>query len=53
MLNKPTGSVPITQDSNQKPSVAERLNELNELRAKGLITEEEFKQKREEILRGL
>jgi curli biogenesis system outer membrane secretion channel CsgG len=36
-----------------KPSVEERLKRLEELKAKGLLTEQEYKQKREEILKDL
>lgn len=35
------------------PSTTERLLELNDLRARGLVTEEEFQTKRSEILKGL
>jgi hypothetical protein len=37
----------------EKRTLAERLKDLVELRAAGLITEDEFRQKREDILRGL
>ena len=37
----------------EKRTLAEQLKDLVELRAAGLITEDEFRQKREDILRGL
>jgi hypothetical protein len=37
----------------EKRTLAERLKDLVELRTAGLITEDEFRQKREDILRGL
>jgi hypothetical protein len=37
----------------EKRSAAERLKDLVELRAAGLITEDEFRQKRSDILRGV
>jgi hypothetical protein len=36
-----------------KPSVEERLKRLDELKGKGLLNEQEYKQKREEILKDL
>ena len=36
-----------------KPSVEERLKRLDELKAKGLLNEQEYKQKRDEILKDL
>jgi curli biogenesis system outer membrane secretion channel CsgG len=36
-----------------KPSVEERLKRLDELKGKGLLSEQEYKQKREEILKDL
>jgi hypothetical protein len=36
-----------------KPSVEDRLKRLDDLKAKGLLNEQEFKQKREEILKDL
>jgi curli biogenesis system outer membrane secretion channel CsgG len=36
-----------------KPSVEERLKRLDELKAKGLVNDQEYKQKREEILKDL
>ncbi len=36
-----------------RQSVAERLTQAEELRAKGFLTEEEYKRKREDILRDL
>ena len=36
-----------------KPSVEERLKRLDELKAKGMLNEQEYKQKREEILKDL
>jgi hypothetical protein len=43
-----TGDAPA-----EKRSVAERMKDLVELRAAGLITEDEFQQKRSDILRGV
>jgi len=37
----------------EKRSAVERMKDLVELRAGGVITEDEFQQKREDILRGL
>ena len=37
----------------EKRTAAERLKDLVELRAAGLITEDEFQQKRSDILRGM
>ena len=37
----------------EKRTLAERLKDLVELRAAGLITEDEFRQKKEDFLRGL
>jgi len=39
--------------SPSKPSLEERLKKLEDLKAKGLITEDEYKRKREEILKEL
>ena len=39
--------------STKKDSVESRLSTLNELKEKGIITEEEFNEKKEEILKSL
>lgn len=45
------GSPPVSEKP--KATVAHRLEELGELRRRGLITKEEYEQKREVILQGL
>jgi hypothetical protein len=45
-----TGAVNVAAE---KRSAAERMKALVELRAAGLITEDEFQRKRDDILRGL
>ncbi|MBN2149130.1 MAG: SHOCT domain-containing protein [Anaerolineales bacterium] len=45
---------PVEEASEERPpSTTERLLELNDLRARGLVTEQEFQAKRAEILKGL
>ncbi len=39
--------------SSAKPSAEERLKRLDDLKQKGLLTEQEYKQKRAEILKDL
>lgn len=43
----------VTNVAAEKRSAAERMKDLLELRAAGLITEDEFQQKRSDILRGV
>ena len=38
---------------NKKDDIAQKLKDLDELRAGGIITDEEFKQKKEELLNRL
>ncbi|GEM_PF-1305585 len=50
----PPTSAPSEEPADERPpSTTERLLELNDLRARGLVTEEEFQAKRSEILKGL
>lgn len=44
---------PATPDPEPKAEAPTRISKLNELRDKGLITEEEYNKKREEILNSL
>ena len=49
----PAQAAPPSAVSAAKPSVEERLKRLDELKAKGMLNEQEYKQKREEILKDL
>jgi len=48
----PAQAAPPTASA-AKPSVEERLKRLDDLKAKGLLSDQEYKQKREEILKDL
>ena len=43
----------ITAETNEKQSIELRLSRLQELHEKGLITDSEFKEKRQEILKSV
>jgi putative oligomerization/nucleic acid binding protein len=47
----PQASPPAATSS--KPSAEERLRRLDDLKSKGILSEQEYKQKREEILKDL
>jgi TM2 domain-containing membrane protein YozV len=51
----PQGSYPAPQHAGAgaKPDLATQLDKLNELRIAGLLTEEEFKQQKEKLLRSM
>jgi curli biogenesis system outer membrane secretion channel CsgG len=49
----PAQAAPPSAASAAKSSVEERLKRLDELKAKGLLSEQEYKQKRDEILKDL
>ena len=49
----PKHQTTLSSNSNINQSIEERLSQLEQLRKKNLITEEEYKQKREELLRSL
>ena len=55
MIPKPasTNTTTSNQQHNQQGDIEERLAGLEQLKAKGLITEEEYQLKRKEILRKL
>ena len=46
-------STPLGKTQPQARTSAERLGELEQLKAKGLVTEEEYKRKRQEIIKGV
>lgn len=47
------GSKVTIEADGRKPSIEERLKQLDDLRAKRLITEEEFRSRREQILKDV
>lgn len=51
--NTRLNSEPVATHSPNQQTTEERLTELEQLRAKNLVSEEEYKRKREEILQGL